>query len=314
MKNVSFIIPCYNSEKTIEGTINSIISQNYKNKFEVIVIDDKSTDNSLEKINKYKMKIIENNRNIGLASSLNKAIRLSRYKLIAIIWPDTILNSKDWLKDIILIINSNKKIAAVSSRLIITKKIWKKINFWKKISLIDQYKNSIKNKKVMGRPSLFKKEILKSLNYYDNKTFRIAGEDTDLRLKTLKLGYKIPTSKKSELLHLHGFNKSSLIKELLNKSLPLAEAAGVIYRKHNFIEGKYLNFIVYTILYLLLIIPIINYFALTLIILISIIYTLKALFYIKNIKIILLPLYKIIKDILSIIGFWKGVITKKQIF
>lgn len=42
---VSLIIPCYNCEKTIEETYNSVINQNYKN-FEIILVDNNSTDNS----------------------------------------------------------------------------------------------------------------------------------------------------------------------------------------------------------------------------------------------------------------------------
>ena len=49
MKNqlVSIIIPCFNSEKFIENTLNSVLKQTYKN-FEVIVIDDGSKDKSAE--------------------------------------------------------------------------------------------------------------------------------------------------------------------------------------------------------------------------------------------------------------------------
>lgn len=66
---VSIIIPNYNHALYLEERINSILNQSYQN-FEIIILDDKSTDNSLEIINKYKShpkiaKIICNDKNSG---------------------------------------------------------------------------------------------------------------------------------------------------------------------------------------------------------------------------------------------------------
>lgn len=63
-KKFSIIIPNYNKEQYIEETLNSIFNQTYKN-FEVIVIDDASTDNSLEIINKYDVKLFHTKRKMA---------------------------------------------------------------------------------------------------------------------------------------------------------------------------------------------------------------------------------------------------------
>jgi glycosyltransferase involved in cell wall biosynthesis len=57
----SIIIPNYNKEEYVEETLNSIFNQTYKN-FEVIVIDDASSDNSLEIIKKYDCIVLHTNR------------------------------------------------------------------------------------------------------------------------------------------------------------------------------------------------------------------------------------------------------------
>ena len=57
-KRFSVIIPNYNSEKWIKKCLDSVLNQTYKN-YEVIIVDDISTDNSLKIIEKYKNKFDE---------------------------------------------------------------------------------------------------------------------------------------------------------------------------------------------------------------------------------------------------------------
>lgn len=86
MAKVSIIIPVYNAEKYIENCLNSIIDQSLKD-YEVILVNDGSTDNSLEKIEKYTLDrknfqlFVTNNggaataRNVGLDVSTGKYIK-----------------------------------------------------------------------------------------------------------------------------------------------------------------------------------------------------------------------------------------------
>lgn len=82
---ISVIMPVYNAEKYIDETINSILNQSFKN-FEFIIIDDKSTDNSvkiIEKFNDKRIKFFKNESNIGYVKTLNKLIGLAKGKFIA---------------------------------------------------------------------------------------------------------------------------------------------------------------------------------------------------------------------------------------
>jgi teichuronic acid biosynthesis glycosyltransferase TuaG len=72
---ISIITPCYNSNGFISETIDSVINQSYKN-WELLIIDDCSTDNSVEIIQKYlekdsRIKLFINNKNSGAAVSRN---------------------------------------------------------------------------------------------------------------------------------------------------------------------------------------------------------------------------------------------------
>lgn len=91
---VSIITVCYNSSKTIEDTIQSVINQNYNN-IEYIIIDGLSTDNTLEIVNKYSDKInkIVSEKDSGLYDAINKGIELASGDIIAN------LNSDDFYID-----------------------------------------------------------------------------------------------------------------------------------------------------------------------------------------------------------------------
>ena len=91
----SIILPVYNAEETIEETLNSIKNQDYTD-FELIIINDGSTDNTLEIINAFigKHKRIDINLisrpNKGFMFSLEEGIKIAKNKLIARIDSDDI--------------------------------------------------------------------------------------------------------------------------------------------------------------------------------------------------------------------------------
>lgn len=81
---VSVLMSVYNGEKYLRQSIESILNQIYHD-FEFIIINDGSTDKSLEIINSYSDSRIRlvNQKNCGLTISLNKAIQLSRGQYLA---------------------------------------------------------------------------------------------------------------------------------------------------------------------------------------------------------------------------------------
>lgn len=82
---ISVILPVYNAEKFIKDAIDSILNQTYKN-FELIIINDGSTDNSESIILGYDDKriiYVKNERNIKLINTLNKGIKLAKGDFIA---------------------------------------------------------------------------------------------------------------------------------------------------------------------------------------------------------------------------------------
>ena len=91
---ISMITICLNSEKTIERTIESVLSQQNV-ELEYIIIDGKSTDRTLEILEKYsnRIDIIISEKDNGISDAFNKGIRISTGDIVGII------NSDDRLRD-----------------------------------------------------------------------------------------------------------------------------------------------------------------------------------------------------------------------
>lgn len=95
MPKVSVYIPNYNYGEYLDLAITSALAQTYED-LEVIVVDDCSTDNSMEVLKKYifpnsRVKVLFNEKNIGLPASANKAIEMARGKYIMRIDADDML-------------------------------------------------------------------------------------------------------------------------------------------------------------------------------------------------------------------------------
>lgn len=114
---ISVITATYNSDKTLESTIISILNQTFSG-YEYIIIDGGSTDNTLSIIKKYKkkfngrLKYISEKDN-GLYDAINKGINLSQGDIIGILNSDDFYTSNFILENIASVFNQNKNIDAI---------------------------------------------------------------------------------------------------------------------------------------------------------------------------------------------------------
>lgn len=82
---VSVIIPTYNRAELLKRSVKSVQEQTYK-KWEIIVVDDGSTDNTediIKKLNDVRVKYIKNEKNMGAAASRNRGAEFAKYDYIA---------------------------------------------------------------------------------------------------------------------------------------------------------------------------------------------------------------------------------------
>lgn len=101
---VTIVIPCFNEESTVDGTIKSLLSMNYpKDKFNITIVDDGSTDNTWQYIQRYANNPqidIYRKENGGKYTALNYGIEHSKADLIGCLDADSFVD-KDTLRRIV---------------------------------------------------------------------------------------------------------------------------------------------------------------------------------------------------------------------
>lgn len=190
---VSVIMPIYNSEGFLDEAILSILNQTFTD-FELIAIDDSSTDSSLSIIKKYmendsRINLIENNINIGFVKNLNRAINIAKGKYIARMDSDDISDPTRFIKQVEFL-NSHPSIGIVGSWVneLGTKKVFKY-----PLAHNELYKYLIYGSP-FGHPAvMIRRSVLTDNNIFYNENYKVA-QDYELwsRLLNVTKGANIP--------------------------------------------------------------------------------------------------------------------------
>lgn len=123
MSKVSIIIPVYNAEEYLDKCILSLLNQTYKD-IEIILIDDKSKDDSLNIIEQYKelfsdkIKVIKNEKNSGAAASRNKGLAVATGEYITFIDSDDYLDLDAIEQMVKRLEETNSDIARINRRMV----------------------------------------------------------------------------------------------------------------------------------------------------------------------------------------------------
>jgi glycosyltransferase involved in cell wall biosynthesis len=186
---VSIVIPAYNEEKYIAETLRAVTALDYPD-FEVIVVDNASTDKTAEIAKRFPVKVVREEKK-GILHARERGRREATGEIIANIDADC-LPTKDWLKNAVKHFQ-NKKIVAVSgpyyyfdspksSRLLffVTQKYAYAISS-KLLQLVG--KNGI----LIGGNTLFRAKAMQTEGGYDTSIL-FYGEDTDTAKKLSQYG------------------------------------------------------------------------------------------------------------------------------
>lgn len=186
MPKVSIITATYNSAISIKNCLDSVVSQDY-NDLEYLIIDGKSSDNTLNIVKDYQQKYpyikLISEKDDGIYDALNKGVQLATGDVVGFVHSDDLLASNHTVNDIVNQIQ-NEQIDGVYGDLQYVDKIDlnKVIRLWKSCA----FKTSLLKQGWMpAHPTLFlKKEVYEKHGLFD-LTYKIAA-DYDFMLRVLK--------------------------------------------------------------------------------------------------------------------------------
>jgi len=192
MVDLSFIIINYNSRKYIKNCLESCINQKTKFNYEIILIDDASIDKSLKEIINFKSKmlrIFRNKKNIGIEKTSNFGFKKAKGKFICRVDSDDKVKS-NFVE--VMLKNFNSKYSFLYSNYSIINSAGKLI---KKKELPQFDNNEILSRgDFLATGTVYNKNVLKKINYYNTKTKNCGLENFELILKLIlknHIGFRI---------------------------------------------------------------------------------------------------------------------------
>lgn len=251
MKLVSIIIPMYNSEKYVIHTLKSILEQTYTN-YEVIIIDDCSTDNCFNLCKEFikentKFHLFQNNGNKGICYTRNYGLKMAKGDFIAFCDDDDIILPK-FLEDNINELDKENACFIKFGREL--------IDVDKNNNVVSQKKSDIKNKLIFDNEELvekffeikktgvlinvwngiYRKDIIDKNNLLFDTNMKYGSEDAKFSLEYLLVSKKLIINPENYYIHYRRVTSSTSKQFNLNKIYSLVETAkieSVVWEKIN---------------------------------------------------------------------------------
>lgn len=227
---VGIIIVNFNTRKLLQDCLESIFSQKWKYEINVYVVDNASVDGSVEMVKKEfsKVKLLENDANIGFAAGNNTAAKVVDEKYLLYLNSDTIVQNGaiDNLLDFIensdygiascKLLNLDKSLQPNAGDLPIGFALcnWlfgldDYLLFWREKlpSVHRQYKNYYQGEHevgwVSGAVMIVRDGVTQKIGLMDDRIF-MYGEDVEYCLRAKRAGFKVGWTDKAEIIHLGG--------------------------------------------------------------------------------------------------------------
>lgn len=222
--DISVIIPVYNSAKFIPELINSLLHQDFRGKYEIIIVDDGSTDTTKEifmrKIQKF---VYVKQDNKGPAAARNTGLKIASGKIVAFTDSDCIPDRK-WLSEIKK--SFVKGVSGVEGKTVSTGKIYPDSHYIKNLSgrmYVTSNMAFIKSKIKFGFDENFK---------YPNR------EDSDIAFRLITNGEKIVFNDKVVVKHrMLKYSLSNMIRRKL-----FFESDVILFKKYPKLYKKFIKF------------------------------------------------------------------------
>ncbi|MFQ3549572.1 MAG: glycosyltransferase family 2 protein [Armatimonadota bacterium] len=252
MKKLSIAIVNWNTKELLDNCLASILKSTNNIDYEIIVVDNASTDDSIKMLNeKYssKIKIIQNNNNVGFAYANNQAFEMSFGEYFLLLNSDTICKENS-LSILCNFLDSNVN-AGAAGPLTLNEDETLQYSWAKFPKIITEFKGIIDRSIITydgiitqpkqlkdigpfqadwigGACLLVKRQVIEQIGLMDTNLF-MYSEETDWCYRMRKVGWEIWVVPDSEIIHLGGRSSAQVPIQTMQR---LADSKIKFFRKH----------------------------------------------------------------------------------
>ena len=225
---LSAIIPNYNGEEILKKNLQKVIDA--VGNAEIIVVDDASSDDSLNVLDSFgsKLKVIRNEKNFGFSSTVNRGVKAAKGDIVILLNTD-VIPEKGFLSPLLSHFKNDKVFAVgcMDKSMENGKTVLRGrgIGFWKRGFLVHARGevNKTNTLWVSGGSGAFRKSIWEKLHGFNSFYNPFYWEDIDLSYRAIKSGYRILFEPKSIVVHEHE-------KGAIKKNFSLFKIKSIAYR------------------------------------------------------------------------------------
>ena len=268
MYSVSAIIVNYNGRDFLKNCLNSLYNQDFHGRLEIIVIDNNSSDNSVEfiKMNYPDVTLLENSKNVGHSAACNQGAKIAKGDFLLFLDNDVILQ-EDFITELLKVFG-RKKDCGIAGGMV--KDLG--TNFIQELGInIDilgypisnigtmfgyiiedknQYNEIFETFYVSSCALMIPRNLFLKVGGFDDKYF-IYKDDLDLCWRVKLLGYKVYVNPKARIYHKMGVTLGGSSSEIIGKMKYTTTPLKRYYGERNTLRTLIKNYEIKTLLWIL---------------------------------------------------------------
>lgn len=343
LPRVSIVVCTYNGGERIKDCLEALLNQTYpKERLEIVVVDDGSTDNTREVLSGYgsveRVKVVSHEENLGLGSARNTGIRSSIGDVVAFTDDDCVA-SEVWVEELVRLLRSGVhgvggKVEAYEKEGVLEKYVSYSRHFWfgvppvrrgtgirnvysylKSLLIFERVepRDGEEVSGVWGMNSAYRRDALTRVGGCDSSLRRGVDSDLNQRLK-MGLGARFVYSSKAVVYHRHRSTPSGFVRHVFEYGF--ATPKKIFSQRRLFLPYPFTTVSVFLLLLLAFVAPSLVWLSalpVVLFVVLELLYSVKVAFRTRDYSMILLiPLLEIVREFIFNLGYVSGLIIQTQ--